>query len=328
MSEQQSLLQVQDLRVEFLTRSGDIKAVNGVSFDIKAGETLALVGESGSGKSATALALMGLTVSPGYVAGGQALFDGQDLLRMPVKELSSVRGRDIAMVFQDPMSALNPLLNIGLQIDEVLQKHTSLSPQARRDRIIDLLTQVGLPRPSERLGRLPHEFSGGQRQRIMIAMALACEPKLLIADEPTTALDVTIQAQILDLLDELKSRMGLAMLLVTHDLGVVAQVADRIAVMYAGGLVETGDADAIFANPGHPYTAGLLRATPRLEDRLNRMVSIPGMPPDMRQTIQGCAFRERCPVADALCEQPLELQDVGHGRAVACVRPFTEAWGA
>ncbi|CAB3628201.1 ABC transporter ATP-binding protein [Achromobacter marplatensis] len=320
------LLSVRGLSVEFLTRHGNVSAVDSVSFDLRAGETLALVGESGSGKSACALALMGLTTLPGRVAGGQVLFDGQDLLAAPPRVLEDLRGNRIAMVFQDPMSALNPLLAIGTQIDEVLVRHTALDRAQRRARIIELLGQVGIPKPAERLDRLPHEFSGGQRQRILIAMALACDPQILIADEPTTALDVTIQAQILDLLAELKQRLGLAMLLVTHDLGVVAKVADRVAVMYAGRLVELADADALFAEPAHPYTAGLLRATPRLTDTRHRMIAIDGVPPDLRLRRSHCDFAPRCPGADAACAQRPALRDIGHGRLAACVRPSAPVW--
>ncbi|MDQ2140408.1 ABC transporter ATP-binding protein [Alcaligenaceae bacterium B3P038] len=323
------LLHVRDLSVEFLTRRGTVKAVDRLSFTIQRGETLALVGESGSGKSASALALMGLIALPGRVAGGSVHIDGVDLSSLSPRALEDLRGNRIAMVFQDPMSAMNPLLTIDTQLDEVLVRHTRLGRDARRTRIVELLTQVGIPKPLERLSRLPHEFSGGQRQRIMIAMALACEPELLIADEPTTALDVTIQAQILDLLADLKARLGLAILLVTHDLGVVAKVADRVAVMYAGRLVEVGDADALYRAPAHPYTAGLLRATPRLSDRLHRMVSIEGSPPDARQLGAGCDFAPRCPLADAACgaRPPLATVDVA-GRQAACVRPFHDAWGA
>lgn len=322
----QPLLSVRDLSVEFLTRHGSVKAVERISFDLHAGQTLALVGESGSGKSACALALMGLTTLPGRVAGGSVLFDGQDLLRLPQRALEDIRGRRIAMVFQDPMSAMNPLLTIGTQIEEVLQRHTPLDAAARRARTIALLEQVGIPKPAERLARLPHEFSGGQRQRILIAMALACDPQILIADEPTTALDVTIQAQILELLSQLKTRLGLAVLLVTHDLGVVAQVADRVAVMYAGRLVELADADEVFAAPAHPYTAGLLRATPTLTDTNPRMTSIPGVPPDLRQPRAYCDFAPRCPAADAACGVRPPLQTLPSGRQVACVRPFVQAW--
>ena len=319
------LLSVRELSVEFLTRHGSVQAVDAVSFDLRAGETLALVGESGSGKSACALALMGLLTLPGRVAGGQVLFEGQDLLSAPPGVLEDLRGKRIAMVFQDPMSALNPLLTIGTQIGEVLVRHTALDAAARRARIVELLSQVGIPKPAERLARLPHEFSGGQRQRILIAMALACDPAVLIADEPTTALDVTIQAQILALLAELKSRLGLALLLVTHDLGVVAQVADRVAVMYAGRLVELAGADALFAAPAHPYTAGLLRATPRLTDNRHRMTAIEGTPPDLRQRRSWCDFAPRCPAADAACGRRPPLGEVAPGRLAACVRPWTPA---
>ncbi len=322
----QPLLSVRDLSIEFLTRQGSIKAVDHVSFDLHAGETLALVGESGSGKSACALALMGLTALPGRVAGGNVVFDGQDLLGLPERALEDIRGRRIAMVFQDPMSALNPLLTVGTQIDEVLERHTALDAAARRARTIGLLEQVGIPKPAERLARLPHEFSGGQRQRILIAMALACDPQVLIADEPTTALDVTIQAQILELLAELKSRLKLAVLLVTHDLGVVAQVADRVAVMYAGRLVEVGDADALFEQPAHPYTAGLLRATPRLSDNQHRMTAIDGVPPDPRVRRSYCDFAPRCPGADEACSARPPMQTLSPGRLAACVRPFAPVW--
>lgn len=322
------LLDVRDLSVEFLTRRGTVKAVDRVSFTMARGETLALVGESGSGKSASALALMGLIGLPGRVSGGSVRFDGIDMASLSSRALEDMRGSRIAMVFQDPMSAMNPLLTIQTQIDEVLVRHTQLGRDARRARIVELLTQVGIPKPVERLSRLPHEFSGGQRQRIMIAMALACEPELLIADEPTTALDVTIQAQILELLADLKARLGLAILLVTHDLGVVAKVADRVAVMYAGRLVELGDADSLYLAPAHPYTAGLLRATPRLTDRRHRMVSIEGSPPDASRLGAGCDFAPRCPLAVDACSERPPLVDAGAiGRLVACIRPYESTWG-
>ena len=259
------LLAVDDLRVEFWTDRGTIYAVNGISFEIAAGETLGIVGESGCGKSVTSLALLGILPRAGRVAGGTARFEGRNLFELPDREMRRIRGKEIAMIFQDPMSSLNPVLTIGKQIREVLEKHFDMDRKAANTRATELLDQVGIPSAKARLKDYPHQFSGGMRQRAMIAMALACEPKLLIADEPTTALDVTIQAQILDLLRTLVRDQGTALIMITHDLGVVAGMCERVNVMYAGTFVETGSADPIFARPRHPYTLGLLQSVPRLD---------------------------------------------------------------
>ncbi|MEM7566378.1 MAG: ABC transporter ATP-binding protein, partial [Pseudomonadota bacterium] len=314
------LLDVEGLRVRFETREGPLDAVAGVDFAIAPGETLGIVGESGSGKSVTAQAVMGLVDPPGFIVGGDMRWCGRSLLdpsRPARKAAQALRGREIAMVFQDPMTSLNPLMTIGAQLIEVLRRHTDLNARDARARTIELLAAVGITAPESRLGQLPHAFSGGMRQRVMIAMAVACEPRLLIADEPTTALDVTIQAQILDLLAELQARMGLAILLITHDLGIVAGLCHRVAVMYAGRVVETGPVEAIFRVPAHPYTQGLLSATVGLDADAHRLVSIPGRPPDPRALPPGCPFAPRCPLADARCRETPPIHETPDGWA-AC----------
>jgi oligopeptide/dipeptide ABC transporter ATP-binding protein len=317
------LLSVEDLRVEFATDRGTIHAVNGVSFEIREGETLGIVGESGCGKSVTSLALLGILARAGRVTGGSAMFAGRDLLRMSDRALQDVRGKEIAMIFQDPMTSLNPLHTIGGQIDEALTAHFDLSRREAKERVVELLAQVGIPSPKARYGDYPHQFSGGMRQRVMIAMALACEPKLLIADEPTTALDVTIQAQILDLLRRLVADRGTALILITHDLGVVAGMCERVNVMYAGTIVETGSADQIFAEPRHPYTLGLLQSVPRLDvGRQLRLHPIPGQPRNMLSAPAACPFAPRCRNRLEICERELPvLQARGHGQAAACFNP-------
>jgi peptide/nickel transport system ATP-binding protein/oligopeptide transport system ATP-binding protein len=303
------LLEVQHLKVDFRTEEGVVHAVDDVSFQIRPGEILAIVGESGSGKSVTAQTLMGLTRSPNTEFGGHASFRGEDLLNATDGELRTIRGNHIAMIFQDPMTSLNPVHKIGAQIVEQIQAHEDVPDAEARDRTIALLDRVGIPRASERVDSYPHEFSGGMRQRVMIAMALSCEPAVLIADEPTTALDVTIQAQILEVMKELRERTGTAIILVTHDLGVVADVADRIAVMYSGRIVETGTVDEIFYDPQHPYTWGLLGSITRLDKpRPPRLPSIPGMPPSLANTPEGCHFRPRCRHEFAQCTKYPELQ--------------------
>jgi len=290
-----TLLSVRDLAVRFQTREGTVYAVNGVSFDLDPGETLGLVGESGCGKSVTNLAIMRLLPKPaGRVESGQVLLEGLDLLLVDESEMREVRGRDIAMIFQDPMTSLNPVLTIDEQMVETIQAHRSLTRDEARRRAVDLLGRVGIPRPEARLGDYPHQFSGGMRQRVMIAMALALEPKLLIADEPTTALDVTIQAQVLELLRALTSELGTAVILITHDLGVVAGMTQRINVMYAGFVVETGATADIFAHPSHPYTVGLLHSIPRLDAEDEELIPIEGVPPDLRSEPIGCPFAPRC----------------------------------
>jgi peptide/nickel transport system ATP-binding protein len=308
------LLSVQDLRVSFATEEGVVQAVDGVSFDLAAGEVLAVVGESGSGKSVTAMTLMGLTRSPNARFEGTAHYKGTELIDASEEHLRRVRGAEIAMIFQDPMTSLNPVVKIGAQIVEQIQEHEGLPDQQARERTVELLERVGIPRARDRVDDYPHEFSGGMRQRVMIALALSCDPSVLIADEPTTALDVTIQAQILQRIRELREETGAAVLLVTHDLGVVADIADRIAVMYAGRIVEEGTLDEIFYDPQHPYTWGLLGSITRVDrPRPERLPAIPGLPPSLADRPQGCHFRPRCPHEFAECVKvpPLEARVAG-----------------
>jgi len=290
------LLSVRDLHVEFAGRGRVVRAVRGLSYDIGPGETIGLVGESGSGKSVSALSLLGLLPKHvGKVTAGSAVFQGQDLLHLPEDKLRRIRGARIAMIFQDPLSSLNPVLTIGRQITEAIETHRGVSIREARKRAVALLDLVGIPAAASRINDYPHQFSGGMRQRAMIAMALSCEPSLLVADEPTTALDVTIQAQILELLRRLRTELGMAVLLITHDLGVVAGFADRLAVMYAGRLVELGPAETILADPAHPYTIGLLRSLPRLDrPRQAALTPIEGSPPDLASSLDGCPFAPRC----------------------------------
>jgi oligopeptide/dipeptide ABC transporter ATP-binding protein len=289
------LLAVEDLHVEFWTQRGTVYAVNGISFEIAAGETLGIVGESGCGKSVTSLALLGILARAGRVTKGRALFEGRDLLALKEAELRAIRGKEIAMIFQDPMTSLNPVLTVGRQLREALETHFALDKEQALRRAAELLDQVGIPSPDLRLRDYPHQFSGGMRQRAMIAMALACEPKLLIADEPTTALDVTIQAQILELLKSLVAERDTALIMITHDLGVVAGMCERVNVMYAGLFVETGSAERLFARPRHPYTLGLLQSVPRLDaGRRQRLQPIPGAPRNMLSPPSACPFAPRC----------------------------------
>jgi peptide/nickel transport system ATP-binding protein/oligopeptide transport system ATP-binding protein len=304
------LLEVEDLRVSFATEDGVVKAVDGVSFSVDRGEVVAIVGESGSGKSVTGMTLMGLTRSPNAQIEGSATLDGTELLKASAAELQKIRGGSIAMVFQDPMSSLDPVYRVGKQIVEQIRIHDkSVSKAQAMDRAVELMERVGVPRAAERLRSYPHEFSGGMRQRVMIAMALSCSPKLLIADEPTTALDVTIQAQILDELRQLRTEMDAGVILVTHDLGVVADIADRVVVMYAGRVVEQGTLDELFYDPLHPYTWGLLGSITRIDrDRSQRLPAIPGLPPSLLRPPAGCHFRPRCPHAFAVCTEVPELK--------------------
>jgi oligopeptide/dipeptide ABC transporter ATP-binding protein len=290
------LLEVEHLCTQFSTRSGVVRAVDDVSWDAREGETVALVGESGCGKTVTALSVMRLVAAPaGRIVGGRILFKGRDLLALSEGDMRRVRGREIAMIFQEPMTSLNPVLTIGRQLTEGAEIHLGLGPEGARDRAIELLGMVGIPDPARRLKQYPHQFSGGMRQRMMIAMALACRPGLILADEPTTALDVTIQAQILELLKDLSRRFGVAMVVITHNLGVVARYADRVNVMYAGKVVERGTARELYRNPRHPYTLGLLRSVPRLDEpRSARLAPIAGQPPDLTRLPPGCAFTPRC----------------------------------
>jgi oligopeptide/dipeptide ABC transporter ATP-binding protein len=291
-----TLLDVRNLQTHFLTRAGVVRAVDGVSWDVQEGETVALVGESGCGKSVTALSIMRLVAPPaGRIMGGQVLFKGRDLLTLSEEGMRHVRGREIGMVFQEPMTSLNPVLSIGRQLTEGLEIHLGMSAADARKRAEELLSLVGIPDPARRLRQYPHQFSGGMRQRMMIAMALACNPSLVLADEPTTALDVTIQAQILELMKDLSRRLGVAMLIITHNLGVVARYADRVNVMYAGRIIERGTAHDIYHTPRHPYTLGLLRSVPRLDEpRRARLAPIEGQPPDLTRLPAGCAFAPRC----------------------------------
>jgi dipeptide transport system ATP-binding protein len=300
----EKILQVKDLQVSFSTYGGEIQAVRGVSFDLHKGETLAIVGESGCGKSVTSQSIMRLIPDPpGKITGGEILFKGQDLIRLKEPELRKIRGANISMIFQDPMTALNPTLSIGEQIMEGIIQHKKLSRTEAKKTAIEMLTLVGISSPEQRLRQYPHQFSGGMRQRIVIAMALVCQPDVLIADEPTTALDVTIQAQILELFREIQKKTGVSIILITHDLGVVAQVADRIAVMYAGKIVELGSRREIFYQPQHPYTRGLLQSVPRLDIERDELVPIPGTPPDLFSPPVGCAFAARCPYAMEVCDK-------------------------
>lgn len=318
---QSPLLRVEDLRTWFFTGGRFAPAVDGVSFDVEVGKTLCIVGESGSGKSVSALSVMGLVPSPpGRTVSGRVLFQGKDLLSLRPKERRKMRGKDMAMIFQEPMSSLNPVIRVGEQVGEALELHLSLSPRAARQRTIELFQQVGIPAAKERVDDYPHQLSGGMKQRVMIAMALACEPSLLIADEPTTALDVTIQAQILDLLRELQRQRGMGMLMITHDLGVVAEIADEVVVMYAGQVVERASVYDLFDTPCHPYTKGLFASLPTTSmDRGERLQTIEGMVPSPYEFPTGCRFRSRCPYASEECAatQPqLEERSIGHG--IAC----------
>jgi len=317
------LLQVENLAVQFKTDDGTIRAVDGVSFSLQPGETLGIVGESGSGKSVTSLALMGLIPQPpGKVLSGRALFEGTDLLQLSQRQLSKIRGNKIAMIFQDPMTALNPFLTVMEQVSEVTELHLGHTASQARRHAIEMLERVGIPDAARRCNDYPHQFSGGQRQRVMIAMALSCRPKILIADEPTTALDVTIQAQILDLMSDLQRETGTAIILITHDLGVVAGTCHRVNVMYAGRFVEEAPVDTLFANPRHPYTVGLLHSIPRLDVARQPLTPIPGQPPDLADLPSGCAFGPRCVNRIERCSQevPLLTPQAGGGCA-ACFNP-------
>ncbi len=317
------LLSVQDLRVSFRTDDGVVRAVDGISYDVQAGKTLGIVGESGSGKTVSSLTALGLTRARGSDISGKILFQGQDVVAMSDEQLRTIRGNDVAMIFQDPLSALHPFYKVGWQLVEAMQAHREIRRSAARARAAELLELVGIPDPRRRVDQYPHEFSGGMRQRAMIAMALANEPKLLIADEPTTALDVTVQAQILALLSDLQQRLGMAIIIITHDLGVVAEIADEIAVMYAGRIVERGSTQAIFRRPQHPYTWGLLKSIPRLDaPRGEELVPIAGRPPSLINPPSGCHFHPRCPYAQdrhKRVDPRLESIPGQDGHAVACL---------
>ncbi|MFA9428825.1 ABC transporter ATP-binding protein [Egicoccus sp. AB-alg2] len=325
------VLEVEDLHVEFRTPRGTVNAVNGVTYQLAAGETLAILGESGSGKSVSAQAVMGLIETPpGHITKGAIRFRGNDLLQQPEDERRRVRGQRIAMVFQDALTALNPVFTVGWQIGEMLRVHAGLSRRDAKARAIELMDRVGIPSARQRVNQYPHEFSGGMRQRAMIAMALALEPDVLIADEPTTALDVTVQAQVMDLLAELQEQTGMGLILITHDLGVVAEVADRLAVMYAGRIVETGTVAQLYARPAHPYTEGLMRSIPQLDQRKGELDPIEGAPPSLTAIPSGCPFHPRCPYRrddcvtvepppyDVTDGQPVEAGDLTVRRTSAC----------
>ncbi len=321
-SAQAPLLSVENLRVEFDTSRGRVRAVDGVSWNVYPGETMAIVGESGCGKSVSALAVMGLLAKPaGRVAGGRIMFGDRDLTKLSTSQLRELRGRDIAMVFQEPMTSLNPVLSIGTQLAEPLRIHLGMNAQEARERSIELLGLVGIADAARRLDQYPHQFSGGMRQRVMIAIALTCNPKLIIADEPTTALDVTIQAQVLELMKELSQKLGIALVIITHNLGIVARYADRLTVMYAGRVVEEGTAEQLFARPRHPYTLGLLRSVPRLDrPRAGLLDTIDGLPPNLLAPPTGCRFAERCFLRAAACEADPPLFDLAEGQRSACHR--------
>jgi peptide/nickel transport system ATP-binding protein len=309
------LLDVRDLHVSFRTEDGVVRAVDGISFTVNPGEIVGIVGESGSGKSVTAMAIMGLIRDPNAILTGQALYRGTNLFELPAGQMREVRGSEIAMVFQDPMTSLTPVYRVGWQIAEQIRAHARVSRSAAKRTAVELLAAVGIPRPEVRVHDFPHQFSGGMRQRVMIAMALACNPSVLIADEPTTALDVTIQAQILELILSLRKDFGSAVVIITHDMGVIADVADRVLVVYAGRVVEDGPKLEVFENAQHPYTWGLLGSIPRLDrPKPKRLTTIPGLPPSLIDLPAGCAFRPRCPHAFEACREPIELENRVGGR--------------
>jgi len=314
------LLKVDNLAVEFGRKGNAVRAVDGVSFEVPAGGSVGIVGESGSGKSVTSLSILRLVPDPpGRIVQGRIEFNGVNLLDLPLAQMPSIRGRDIAMIFQEPMSSLNPLMTIGDQIAEAIMLHDASGREVRRAKVLEMLRLVGIPDPAGRINAYPHQFSGGMRQRVMIAMALACSPKLLIADEPTTALDVTIQAQVLELMKSIRSRTGTALLLISHDLGVIADVCERVVVMYAGRVVEEGDVRSIFHRPSHPYTRGLLQSIARLNDDRRRLFQIPGSVPLPGTVRQGCPFRSRCPLRVARCDEQMPpMFRFGEDHTAAC----------
>jgi oligopeptide/dipeptide ABC transporter ATP-binding protein len=320
--EKELLLEISALQTHFFTEEGVVKAVDGIDVSIRPGETLALVGESGCGKSVTALSILQLVAPPGRITGGRILFEGQNLLELNEKQMRAIRGNRISFIFQEPMTSLNPVYKIGAQVAEVLRLHRREKTGEADRRAMEMLAKVGIPDPERRMKEYPHQMSGGMRQRVMIAMALACNPTLIIADEPTTALDVTIQAQILDLMNNLKERLGTSILLITHDLGVVAEMAQSVAVMYAGQIVETARVEALFSNPRHPYTVGLMASIPSFDESISSdrmLTTIPGIVPSLIDLPPGCAFRERCSRVTKRCAQGIvPLVDTGDGHAVRC----------
>ena len=313
------VLEIEDLETSFFTQRGELKAVDHVSLQVNSGEVLGFVGESGCGKSVTALSVLRLVPEPpGKIIGGSILFEGDDLMRKSPEEMEDIRGNNISMIFQEPLTALNPVFSVGFQITEGIRRHMNLSSNQATSLALDMLKRVGIPDPETRLRAYPHQLSGGMRQRVMIAMALACEPKLLIADEPTTALDVTIQAQILELLRRLQKETGTSIVMITHDLGVIAEIADRVAVMYAGKVVETAPVKELFRRPLHPYTIGLISSIPKIIGPRNRLTTIPGMVPSLSQLPRGCTFAPRCSYATERCKQPPELKEAESGHSVRC----------
>ncbi|CAN5347682.1 ABC transporter ATP-binding protein [soil metagenome] len=316
----ETLLEVEELRTYFHTEEGTAKAVDGVSFEVRSEETLGIVGESGCGKSVTSLSILRLIPDPpGRIEGGRILFQGRDLLALTEKEMRKIRGNEIAMIFQEPMTSLNPVFTIGDQIGEVLRLHRGVSKDEARERSIEMLRRVRMPDPEQRVDEYPHQLSGGQRQRVMIAMALACDPALLIANEPTTALDVTVQAQILELLKRLQEEFGMAIILITHDLGVIAETAHRVVVMYAGVVAEVGSAEQVFAGPNHPYTECLKAAIPRLGQEVERLHTIPGSVPSPYEEIPGCPFQNRCPYVMDICRREFPpLYEIGEKHVARC----------
>ena len=320
------LLQVNDLATYFTTEEGTVKAVDGVDFQVRRGEVVGVVGESGCGKSMTSMSILRLVAKPqGKIVRGQLLFEGQDLLALSEEQMRQIRGNKIALISQDPMTSLNPVLTVGEQIMEAIILHQKLDKDAAKKKAIEMLRKVGIPSPEKRVDEYPHQFSGGMRQRVIIAMALSCEPKLLIADEPTTALDVTIQAQILDLMREIKDKYNAGIILITHDLGVVAEMCDWVCVMYAGKIVESTDVYTLFKNPSHPYTLGLLKSIPRLDDIKDRLESIDGQPPSLSKLPKGCSFAARCPEAQDSCRKSEpQLVQVGVNQWARCM--LREEW--
>ena len=326
MEEKKILLEVQDLEVSFYNKQGEIPTIKKISYTLHEGEVLGIVGESGSGKSVSSHCILRLIPGNGKIKGGKILFEGKDITQMSKGELAKLRGNEISMIFQDPMTSLDPLFTIGYQIEESLKKHTDLNREQRHKRMVELLEMVGINQPEKRLKQYPHEFSGGMRQRAMIAMALSCSPKLLIADEPTTALDVTIQAQIVELLKELKEKLNMSIIFITHDLGVVSDICDKIAVMYAGEIVEFADKRQIFYNGKHPYTEGLLKSIPKIEDDRNvPLIPIEGNPPDMQLLGEECPFARRCGYAMKICtKQKPPKVEMAPGHEAACFRCYKE----
>ncbi|MBI5250462.1 MAG: ABC transporter ATP-binding protein [Desulfomonile tiedjei] len=316
------LLKIRGLKTVFTSDGGTAAAVDRIDLDLKQGETLGLVGESGCGKTVTALSIMRLVSSPpGEIVGGEIIFNGVDLLRLTEDEMRRIRGNNISMIFQEPMTSLNPVFRVQEQIAEVFRIHRSMGKSEAADAAVEMLNKVGIPSAEKRARDYPHQMSGGMRQRVVIAMALACDPKLMLADEPTTALDVTIQAQILELMNEIKHRLGTGIILITHDLGVVAEMADRVAVMYAGKIVEEASVRDLFASPQHPYTIGLLKSIPRIDavtEKSPRLHVIPGMVPDLKRLPPGCSFQDRCPEVQEICKEPPELERKSSGSLVRC----------